>query len=264
MQNKDFQIMGMSGVNYNISDVEKFKSAIKLLSESISPSLKNSLLVCDNLITWNRNYSFLRDAFFMDILQSDSVSSVEKSIIWRTYILLYFAELSSHVEGDFLELGCSKGHTASQVVRKIKFQKLNKQYYLYDLFSWSKGDGHTKRPEHDDPLAYEKVVERFSNNEFVKIIKGSVPESFNQGFPSKIAFAHFDMNHHDPESGALREVLPRLSSGGCIVFDDYGWFGYNTQKNALDPIVEELIGPSILELPTGQGILIMPAHISSP
>jgi len=84
-----------------------------------------------------------------------------------------------------------------------------------------------------------------------------VPSSFSQGFPKKIAFAHIDMNHPDPESAALESVLPILSNGGVIIFDDYGWHGYRRQKLALDPIAERM-GHKILELPTGQGLLFKP------
>lgn len=87
------------------------------------------------------------------------------------------------------------------------------------------------------------------------IIKGSVPGTFNQGFPDAISFCHIDMNHPDPEVGALRGVLPRLSSGGIFILDDYGWWGYSAQKNGLDPITAEY-GLDILELPTSQGLLI--------
>ena len=62
-------------------------------------------------------------------------------------------------------------------------------------------------------------------------------------------------NDPAPESGALIKVLPRLSKGGIIVLDDYGWWGYSSQKRVLDPIASDY-GLSILELPTGQGLIL--------
>lgn len=246
----------MSGVHFNVADPEKFQQAIRLLRESLHDG-GATLFSADNLITWNRNFSFLRDPFFVDSLTSDTTSPVEKSIVWRRYILLYFAQLSLHVEGDFLELGCYTGHTAMELVRRMDLARAGKQYYLYDLFSWQDGDGHTFRKEHGNPRMYEDVVERFAPYPWVHVIRGPVPESFAQGFPEKIAFAHIDMNSPEPEAGALEQVLPRLSSRGCIVFDDYGWWGYCRQKMALDPIIAAH-GLDIVELPTGQGLLIKP------
>ncbi|MED5529215.1 MAG: class I SAM-dependent methyltransferase, partial [Pseudomonadota bacterium] len=66
-----------------------------------------------------------------------------------------------------------------------------------------------------------------------------------------------DMNHPIAESKALEIILPKLSNGGVIIFDDYGWFTYSAQKSALDPIASTH-DLEILELPTGQGLLIKP------
>ena len=112
-------------------------------------------------------------------------------------------------------------------------------------------------PGHDNPRMYDDVVARFAAYPFVRVIRGAVPDSFAQGFPDRIAFAHIDMNHPVPEAAALEAVLPRLSSGGAIIFDDYGWWGYSAQKIALDPIVARH-GLKLLELPTAQALLIKP------
>ncbi len=244
----------MIGGNFNIVDQEKFGAAIKLLKESLWDN-GATLFCADNLITWNKNLSFLRDPFCHAILTDDATSIEEKSIIWRTYALLYFAELASRAEGDFAEFGCYKGHTAWQIVKTLDFRRLGKRVFLYDLFEWKEGDVHTHHKGLDNPGLFEDVQERFRSFEFVKIIKGSVPGSFAQGFPEKIAFAHIDMNHPDPEVGALKAILPKLASGGVVILDDYGWWGYSAQKAALDPIIADF-GLKVLELPTGQGLII--------
>jgi len=239
-----------------ITDSEKFNQAITLLKESLFD--KGATLYCaDNIITWNKNLSFLRDPFFLQTLNSKENTITEKRIIWRTYILLHFAEYASNADGDFLELGCHTGHTAFEVLRYIDLAILKKQYYLYDLFKWEDGDEHSLLAAHKDPQMYEKVLDRFSDYDYVHVIKGSVPESFDHGFPEKIAFAHIDMNHPAPESAALERLLPRLSSGGVVVFDDYGWWTLSAQKVALDSIALKF-GLTILEIPTGQGLLIKP------
>lgn len=250
------QPLGLTGATFNVIDNEKFELAIKLLKESLFDQ-GTTLFCADNLITWNRNLSFLRDPFILQTLSDPTVDIIEKSIVWRSYILLYFAEIASHVPGDFLELGCHTGFTAFEIAKKINFPILGKQYLLYDLFEWKAGDEHTQLEGHKNSRMYEDTVARFAPYPFVRIIKGCVPESFAQAFPEKIAFAHIDMNHPTPESGALKCVLPKLSKGGVIVFDDYGWWGYSAQKMALDPIAAEY-NLKILELPTGQGLLLKP------
>ena len=112
-----------------------------------------------------------------------------------------------------------------------RLKKQNRLYYLYDLFSHKEGDEHSYFSGHDDPKLYEKVSEKFSIFPFVRVIRGSVPDSFNEGVPDKIAFAHIDMNHPVAESKALEIILPKLSKGGVIIFDDYGWFFIITTGN---------------------------------
>ena len=67
----------------------------------------------------------------------------------------------------------------------------------------------------------------------VTVIKGSVPNSFSQGFPDTIAFCH----RHESSGTRSRctEGCPaKLVKGGIIIFDDYGWWGYSAQKSVLD------------------------------
>lgn len=251
---KRINAQSMIGHNYNIVDKKKFDQAIQLLKESLFDK-GATLFASDNIITWNRNLSFLREDFYRGGLENDGQSIYEKSIVWRTYILLYFAELASRCDGDFVEMGCLKGYTASRIIERLDFVKLGKRFFLYDLFEWKEGDEHSRHTALDNPNLYEEVKERFCLFDFVTVIKGSVPESFKDGFPDKIAFAHIDMNHPDPEVGALKAVLPRLVKGGAVVLDDYGWWWYSAQKIALDPIIREH-GFNVLELPTGQGLIL--------
>ena len=243
-----------SGAAFNIIDQEKFNRAMGLLKESLFDG-GQTLFFGDNLITWNRNLSFLRDERFVNILQNRASDIIEQSTIWRTYVVLYLARTSLKLEGDFVEAGTYKGYTAQLLFDECELSKHEKKLWLYDLFEWKEGDEHTRLDEHNNSKMYEDVVSRFSDYPNVNIIKGSVPESFSDGFPDSIAFCHIDMNHPAPEAGALKEVLPKLATHGAIIFDDYGWWGYSAQKAALDPIAHSF-GQEILELPTGQGLLI--------
>ena len=247
--------LSMAGANYNVIDEEKFDRGLKLLMESIDSNSRASFFCSDNMITWNRNLSFLRDEQFVKTLNSKENTQEETAIAWRTYIMQYFALLASKVPGDFLELGCHTGYTASQVIRRVNFKSLKKKYYLYDQFDAENFSPGMRMKAHNDPLMYEGVVKKFREYSFVSIIKGTVPASLKKGFPEAVAFAHIDMNHPNPESAALEKVLPRLSNRGIVIFDDYGWYTYHHQKVSLDPIAEKY-GQSILELPTGQGLLI--------
>jgi hypothetical protein len=63
------------------------------------------------------------------------------------------------------------------------------------------------------------------------------------------------MNHPIPEEAAVRHFWPKLAAGGVVVFDDYGFEGYEAQREAADQVGREL-GFSVLSLATGQGLVI--------
>ena len=50
-------------------------------------------------------------------------------------------------------------------------------------------------------------------------------------------------------------MFERISPGGMVVFDDYGWAGYRDQKLAVDEFMRDR-GHAVLELPTGQGLVV--------
>ena len=114
---------GFLGLNFNIKDLTKFQQAVELLQESLNDEIAITAFCADNLITWNKNFSFLREDFYLDLLNSKNITNGEKSIIWRTYILLYFCNLATNAQGDFMEIGCYRGSTALQVAKKINLKK---------------------------------------------------------------------------------------------------------------------------------------------
>ncbi len=65
---------------------------------------------------------------------------------------------------------------------------------------------------------------------------------------------HIDLNNAPAEIGALEILFDRLSPGGILILDDYGWVGYKAQKQAEDPWLAAR-GYQVLELPTGQGLV---------
>ena len=109
-------------------------------------------------------------------------------------------------------------------------------------------------PEHSKQL-YEATKSRFRDFNNVTVTQGKIPDILSVVSPSKIAFMHLDLNNASAEIGALEVLFDRMVPGAVLVLDDYGWLAYRAQKEAEDPWFEKL-GYRILELPTGQGLLI--------
>ncbi len=103
-------------------------------------------------------------------------------------------------------VGCHKGTRAKRVSECIDFHALGKKYWLYDLLSCKEGDEQSQIAGHHNLRMYKDVVDRFSDQPWVTVIKGSVPKSLKECSFEKIVFAHIDINHPTLESGALGEV----------------------------------------------------------
>ena len=208
----------------------------------------------DNLFTFGKSLGFLNDEPFMSAVARHAETTIEKAAIWRTHVLCWAARRALKLDGDFVECGCYKGTSARIVMDYVGFAETPRHFYLYDLFDHSPDMPHGSMPAHS-PGLYDSVCRRFANMPNVSVIAGKVPESFEQKAPQKIAFLHIDMNNADAELGALRVLFDRVVPGAAIIFDDYGWVAYQEQKVAEDGFFADR-GYQILELPTGQGLLI--------
>lgn len=209
----------------------------------------------DNLFTYHRNLSFLEDEKLMAAFRKHATTQVEQAILWRVSIVAWAARNGMRLEGDFVECACYKGTTARIVCDYLDFNSQpDRHYYLYDLFEHDASMPHHSMPEHSAQL-YEAVKQRFADTSNVTITQGKVPDVLKQVAPEKIAFMHIDLNNAEAEIGALELLFDRMVPGAVLILDDYGWLAYRPQKLAEDPWLEKR-GYRVMELPTGQGLLI--------
>jgi O-methyltransferase len=237
---------------YSVTDAERFSDGINQVLSSVP---LQGVFLSDNLMTWGKNLSFLRDKDFMNASLGNEPTSVKLSLVWRQHVLCWAARQCARLAGDYVEAGCYKGFTAKMICDYLGFAShADKTYYLYDAFEHAVDMAHHAMPEHGEDL-HGRVCARFADYPNVRVIKGLVPDSFAQGMPEKIAFMHIDMNNAFAEVAVLDALFDRLLPGGMIIFDDYGWLGYNPQQEAEDAWLSGR-PERILELPTGQGLLV--------
>ncbi len=234
-----------------LKDPKRFSDG---LVEAIQSVHQDGIFASDNLFTWGRNLGFLNDPQFMEAFMGNQPDMIEQGCIWRLHTLCWAARHCSRLSGDFVEAGCYKGFSAKVICDYLKFSQLDKRYFLYDLFVHDSSMSHHAMPEHGVGL-FEWVKQRFSALSKVSVFQGALPGALEQGAPEKIAFMHIDMNNAEAEVGVLEALFDKVVPGGMIVFDDYGWLCYAEQKHAEDTWLQKH-HERILELPTGQGLLI--------
>jgi len=235
-----------------VGDHPKFVAGLKQMVAAMKGP--NGHFSADNLVTFSKNLSFLSDEPFMTAFRKHVETKIEQAIIWRIFTVAWAAYNARRLEGDLVECACYKGVTARIVCDYIGFADQPRKYFLYDLFEHDESMPHHSMPEHGEGL-FGQVKARFADLPNVVVTQGRVPDSFAQAAPDKIAFMHLDLNNADAEIGVLEQFFDRMVPGAVLILDDYGWLGYRPQKIAEDAWFAAR-GYKVLELPTGQGMVI--------
>lgn len=227
----------------------------------------------DRLLTLDKSLGFLENPAFSAAFQSIRGShqydqyNGEHGIVWRLNVLCWAAKCGLKAGGDFVECGVFKGDMAWVVSNTIGLENIS-HYWLYDSFEGfspkysSRGD-YPRNPHFLDFAnehyrqqgLYEYVAGRFAPYPNVSVIKGFLPDMLDVACPDRIGFLHVDLNSPRAEVAVLERLFDRVLPGGTIVFDDYGWKLFEAQKTAEDAFMQSR-GYEVLELPTGQGLVI--------
>jgi hypothetical protein len=239
---------------FGVQDGPQFVQSLRAVFDSLASHWQRGIFTGDNLITFGKNLSFLTDERFMAAIERHTGNDTERSIVWRTAVLCWAARNGLRRPGDFVECGCFRGTTARVIADVVDFGTLDRQYWLYDLFEQPPASAHPPVPELG-PQLFEATRERFAEFENIRVIRGSVPGVLAEQSPERIAFLHIDMNSVEAEIGALEVLFDRVSPGGVIVLDDYGYYGYRAQRDAERAWLAAR-GYDAIELPTSQGLVI--------
>jgi hypothetical protein len=235
---------------WGVPDLDAFQTALDgLIAQT---RITKGWFAGDNLIAFGRNLGFLSDERFIAAWSAHAKDIHERGVLWRTANVVWAARQALRREGDFIECGCYKGTSARILIDSVDLGE--RRYFLYDLFEHDASMNHNSMPEHGAGL-FAATQARFAEFPNVKVIQGAVPESFAQGLPEKIAFAHIDMNNAQAEIGALDAIENRLVPGAVIVLDDFGALPYRAQHIAETEWFAKR-GIPVLELPTSQGLVI--------
>ena len=133
----------------------------------------------------------------------------------------------------------------------------SKRLYLFDTFEGmpvtdADKDWHKKGDFADTSL--EAVTSYIGHGDLCVVRKGLIPATFTGLESAQIAFAHIDVDIYKSIIDCLQFIWPRLTFGGFIVFDDYGFPTCPGARSAVDEFfLQEACIP--LCLPTGQALV---------
>lgn len=248
---------------YFNADDPSIKACFQLAIETIKETFY-SVYASDNLIALGKTSGFLKDKKFMDSFEKYASSDQEKSLTWRLHVLIWATKHCLNIPGDFVECGVFKGFSSAVIADYHDFNKIIKTMYLYDTFEGvpdeykehdTQNDYYNDMNIVDNETVYKNVLRRFDIYNNVIVTKGALPHSLTKVCPAEISFLHIDLNSAEAENAVLEVLFDKISPGGIIILDDYGWLFYEKQKILEDEFFNKR-NHSVLELPTGQGLVI--------
>jgi hypothetical protein len=225
-----------------------------------------SVYTADGLRTVH-NHDFIRDpGFARAYARGVAAAGEDYDWQWRVHIGLWAATSAARLDGDFVECGVNRGFLSSAIMDLLDWDSLGKTFWLLDTFAGvddtilppAEREHVRRRPEREGTLyvdGVDSVRRNFAAWKNVRIIAGSVPSTLDQIEANTIAYLHLDMNSSTPEVAALDELWPRLTSGAVVLFDDWGYRGFEPQHEAMSVFARDH-GLPIASLPTGQGLLL--------
>lgn len=183
----------------------------------------------------------------------------------RCYELSEFCRHALGVPGDVAECGTFSGGTA-QLLALVMRRHFNggvpdRRLHLFDTFT-GMPDFVVPARDHHLPgdfgeTSLEFVQRRLRSFDYVVFHAGVIPNTFDEvtAVPS-YSFVHLDVDIYPTMLECCEWFWPRLSPGGVIVFDDYGYRAYrHAARAAIDEFFQER-GAKPIALPTGQAVAI--------
>ena len=90
----------------------------------------------------------------------------------------------------------------------------------------------------------------------VHFVKGRVEDTIPDSAPERIAILRLDTDWYESTRHELEHLYPRLSSGGVLILDDYGW--WEGAREAVDEFLERTGAPLLLSRMSAGRIAVKP------
>jgi len=180
---------------------------------------------------------------------------------WRMWMLTTVAEQCQDLPGNFVEFGTWRGGCASMILGRTRVAP-DHRFFLFDTFAGIPSDRLTERERElgfagrlsDTSVEYVDSVLSSWRPRY-RLCPGDVFDTLRTVDVGKLSFAHLDLNAVAPSQLALEYVYPRLIGNGMIVFDDYGFAGYEDQHAMINEFFDDR-PEKVIALPTGQALVV--------
>lgn len=160
---------------------------------------------------------------------------------YRCYELWDMVKKLRNMNGDILEVGVWRGGTGAIMCKAA--EGTGTKVYMADTFTGvvkaTENDTVYRGGEHADTSdkLVEDLLKSIGLNNYY-ILKGIFPDDFLLVQINTIKLCHIDVDTYQSAKEIFEYTWPKLSIGGIIVFDDYGFWtceGITKYFNSLEP-----------------------------
>lgn len=198
-----------------------------LLNQIRGWPIQSKTLAHSTIITYATYSPWLDDKSFMATYEIIKPCTLVD--IYRCYELWNLVAQLAPIEGDVLEVGVFRGGTGCMMANRLRFVSPAKNMILCDTFSGVVKAGPKDTTyvggEHADTSM--QIVQDLAAKLGVGNIRchqGIFPEQTGYRVSNrKFSLCHIDVDVYESARDVINWVWPRLSVGGCVVFDDYGF-----------------------------------------
>ncbi len=232
---------------------------------TISEHAWNDKFDCD---VFRQSCEHLQKFEFTPSTVKEPIDEYIYSLNYRHYFISFcvnyaikFGQTDNH---NFVECGVNDGVTAFFALNELSHKlQTNFKMHLYDSWSAMKAEFLIDSEIDFNVGAYhDSSIDRTKSNlkKFEKNIiyhQGFIPDIFTQSSksPESISYLSIDLNSSKPTLDTLNFFLPKLVTGGIIIFDDYGSTNYPDTKYLIDEFFSTKNG-ILMKIPTGQAIYL--------
>lgn len=207
--------------------------------------------VGDDYKMWRKDLEFLNK--FRELSPHNYFSEERK------FLLKELAASLRGVDGSIAECGSYVGVSSWFIANELP----GVDFYLFDSFEGLSepaekdrvGEGVQEWKRGDLRSSEDVLRQNLSGFENIHILKGWIPERFSEVRDLRFRLVHIDVDLYQPTLDSLNFFYPRLSPGGVIVMDDYGYENCPGAYRAANEFMEDK-PEKIIHSPTGQGIVI--------
>ena len=162
--------------------------------------------------------------------------------------------LTRKIEGDFAECGCWNGNSLFATKLLIDKYDSNKAIHVFDSFEGGLSDFKEEDIEggsfftnemiqtirNQFKSSYLKLSNETKSLKNIYLNKGWIPEVFRSQKDRPYSFVHVDVDLYEPTFESHKYFFERLTKGGIIICDDYGYKQFPGSTRAVERFIDSI------------------------